>query len=313
MKFPQYADTKELIFFSHLYQTRILADAAKKTGISSSTASKLLKSLRERFDDELFVRSNPWMYPTEKAKSLYPALCDVVTALNNFHHVQQTLTPEEMTREFRVLAADLMSPMIFSAAAEIFDKYCPNSSMQLRTLSENYLDLLAAEDDIAIFTPVGELPRDYETLDLLEARDVVLLRKNHPLMRQKDIRQRMRDLGEYRKADLLFEFRSAFKEFSSYDSYVETEEQKASVSGSFAWGMIPALLTSTCTMMMPDMAAAQAVRWYPELTYFRVPMVDDKPWKTKMIWHRRLTKDPALVWFKAMLAEGIRKRAAALS
>ncbi|MGR5543348.1 LysR family transcriptional regulator, partial [Vibrio campbellii] len=67
-----------------LYETRQTVATARKLNISQPTVSVMLKKLREQFSDELFVRHNNLLEPTQKCTSLVskiPTLLDQLDAL----------------------------------------------------------------------------------------------------------------------------------------------------------------------------------------------------------------------------------------
>lgn len=61
---------EELMLFTALWEKRSLTAAAEQLGIHLPKASRLLKSLRESFSDDLFIRIGNTMEPTRKASAL---------------------------------------------------------------------------------------------------------------------------------------------------------------------------------------------------------------------------------------------------
>lgn len=304
----EYAETREIILFNNLYVSLSLSEAAKKSGISESNASKILKSFREKMGDPLFIRSNAHMYPTEKAKTIYPCVQRIVASITEIHNnTNEAFEPENLTRHFRILATDVVSCYLLSVATQIIELQCPNASFEVRPLEEKYLDELASWADLAIFTPNANLPKDFESIKLYDTRDVILLRKIHPLLRKKlPPAQFAKAVSAYRKIDLMFAFRSNHKEFSPYDRYADKGEQSAALSSPYIWSIPMALVRSDYTALLPDFAAKYIVELFPKLTYIPLPH-QEKSWTTKLIWHKRVSKDPAITWFRSMLFAGIQK------
>lgn len=306
---PDFAETKELLIFHHLFSSLSLSEAAKKSGISVSNASKLLKSLRQKIGDPLFVRSGARMYPTEKARALYPSVRRVVSSLTEIRdNASDCLDPGTMSRHFRILTTDMVSAYLLASAAKILSRNCPGASLEIRPLSENYFDDLISWADLAIFTPTERLPSEFEALELYQTEDAVLLRKSHPLMKLADSPALFsKELEGYRKIDLLFEFRSHHEEFSPYDRYMDAGHQEAALSTPYLWGIPLALLESDYTVMLPDFAGKLMIRLHPGLAMvpLRQAGQPNALWSTKLIWHRRLTQDPAHTWFRSALSSEI--------
>lgn len=72
--------------FYYIYETKSVFLAAEKLNISQSACSHSLARLRERLDDELFIRINSKMVPTERAcllaESVIPAINQLQSGLN---------------------------------------------------------------------------------------------------------------------------------------------------------------------------------------------------------------------------------------
>ena len=65
---------KQLMFFDIMMDKQNTSKAAAQLGITQAGASALLKKLRIRFGDDLFIRTNNGMVPTEKAVYLHGKL-----------------------------------------------------------------------------------------------------------------------------------------------------------------------------------------------------------------------------------------------
>ena len=72
---------EELMLFTALWEKRSLTAAAEQLGIHLPKASRLLKSLRESFSDDLFIRIGNTMEPTRKASALLPRVAASLASL----------------------------------------------------------------------------------------------------------------------------------------------------------------------------------------------------------------------------------------
>ena len=73
-----------------LLESSSLSSAAAETGVSPSTASKILQKTRGLFDDPLFVRSGGRMLPTERMRELAPGFA---SALRTFASLAEPSEP----------------------------------------------------------------------------------------------------------------------------------------------------------------------------------------------------------------------------
>lgn len=73
-------DLNALSVFAALFTELHVARAAAQLGVTPSAVSHALRSLRERFDDELFERTAKGLKPTKRALQLAPRVIDAVQA-----------------------------------------------------------------------------------------------------------------------------------------------------------------------------------------------------------------------------------------
>jgi DNA-binding transcriptional LysR family regulator len=63
-----------------IYTEGSLTKAAEVVGITQPAVSNALSRLREKFDDELFVRTGSGMVPTQKNRKYYQGYSKCITA-----------------------------------------------------------------------------------------------------------------------------------------------------------------------------------------------------------------------------------------
>jgi len=101
-------DLNLLKLFASLYQTGSVTATANELNLSQSACSHALQRLRDRFGDELFVRVNNRMLPTEYsvrlAEHLLPGLAMISKGLVSSH----PFSPTE-NHKFRISATDYTS------------------------------------------------------------------------------------------------------------------------------------------------------------------------------------------------------------
>ena len=94
---------EELMLFTALWEKRSLTAAAEQLGIHLPKASRLLKSLRESFSDDLFIRIGNTMEPTRKASALLPRVAASLASLERLF-AENTFDPAKLRRTFIVIA-----------------------------------------------------------------------------------------------------------------------------------------------------------------------------------------------------------------
>ena len=72
-------DLNLFVILNSIYTEGSLTKAAEVVGITQPAVSNALSRLRERFDDELFVRTGTGMVPTQKTENI---ILDIQSALS---------------------------------------------------------------------------------------------------------------------------------------------------------------------------------------------------------------------------------------
>ncbi|WIM13425.1 LysR family transcriptional regulator [Enhydrobacter sp.] len=100
-------DLTELHLLATLLHERSLTRTAELVGTTQPAASKVLRRLRERFSDPLFVREGPAMQPTSRMLELAPRLQALLAAADNLHRGVATFDPARSERLFGLLLTDV--------------------------------------------------------------------------------------------------------------------------------------------------------------------------------------------------------------
>lgn len=86
-------DLNALSVFAALFTELHVTRAAAKLGVTQSAVSHALRSLRERFDDELFERTAKGLKPTKRAAQLAPRVMEAVQAAHDVFQLRPSALP----------------------------------------------------------------------------------------------------------------------------------------------------------------------------------------------------------------------------
>jgi DNA-binding transcriptional LysR family regulator len=100
-------DLTELHLLATLLHERSLTRTAELVGTTQPAASKMLRRLRERFSDPLFVRDGRAMQPTSRMLELAPRLKALLAAADDLHRGVATFNPARSERLFGLLLTDV--------------------------------------------------------------------------------------------------------------------------------------------------------------------------------------------------------------
>lgn len=144
-------DLNLLVCFDVLMRERNVSRAAEKLNVSQPAMSSSLKRLREYFADPLLVRTARGMEPTEKALILEPLVRQSLTMAEEVLSPNEIFNPLHSQRTFRILVSDYVEGILISALVAHIQKYAPQLSLDILTLSDgSFQDLEKGAIDLAI-------------------------------------------------------------------------------------------------------------------------------------------------------------------
>ena len=176
--------SEELLrLLSVLYRTQSLSLAASRLDISISTASRMLQSARELFDDKLFTRSSQLMHPTPRMVKLMPQidrmLEDMATLVG-----KDSLDPMKAERTIRIAALDCAYTMFVASAIHEARRKSPGLHFSTTPISIDTLaELSAGLVDLIIFgTDCEPVQGNIHVQRLFSAPYCLVVRESHPLV-----------------------------------------------------------------------------------------------------------------------------------
>jgi DNA-binding transcriptional LysR family regulator len=141
--------------FDTLYELRSVTRAAEKLNLTQSAVSHALRRLRQTIGDPLFVRSGSGLHPTERARSMAPAIRDGLTRLGEAL-VANGFDPASSERTFTIAATSyfcaLLIPGLIAAARVVAP------GVRIRAVPIRH-DLLSQIDDGTIDLALGSFSR----------------------------------------------------------------------------------------------------------------------------------------------------------
>ena len=178
-------DLKLLIVFDAVMAERNITRAAKRLGISQPALSAALARLRDVLDDRLFIRGADGMKPTPRALELAVPVADALRKLQSAVE-QRIFVPAEADHTFRLAMSPHASTVLLPPLMQRLRAKAPGVRIRVvPKLNARIPAMLDANDvDFVVgFSP--ELPRRFSVIELLRDEFVCVMRKGHPLAKQK--------------------------------------------------------------------------------------------------------------------------------
>jgi len=177
-------DLNLLRLFDAVWRARSVSLAAQQLGLSQPTASQGLARLRHALGDALFERSGSGVRPTPKADRLAKAVQNALTTLEEALNAPEDFDPLKSQRLVRLHLSDIGEARFLPDIVSLLQKNAPG--IRLAALSLPHPQISAALDSGQLDLAIGYLPEVSHTQQtpLLDDRYVILLRKEHPVLKQ---------------------------------------------------------------------------------------------------------------------------------
>lgn len=191
-------DTKELEFFSRVYETGSMAKAAGDLFISSQGLSKAIGRLEAELGQTLFVRTHQGVVPTASAHALYPKVQGLVNTLESIRGLPEGGMPEET---LRVFAASGVLAYTGVGFVRDFERLHPGWHLHVDECSDDYVIDVVGSGRAEIGFAAGPVDADTFDADLFSShRHVIVVGEDHELALHDTVR--LDDLNGRRIATL---------------------------------------------------------------------------------------------------------------
>lgn len=293
-----------------LLEEQNVSRAAIRLHLTQSAISKSLTRLRELFDDPLFVRSRYGMVPTPRAEALQPMLGLLLQQLGQQIEPLQ-FEPSSSQRHFTIACVDnahaLFPPYYFSAltteAPHLTFSFPFWGEKSAQELEEGVIDIA-----IGLTEPLersrrklSDLPKGIEHLSLTEDHQVVILRKDHPALKEPWNLEAYLELGHVQAT-------SEGKDLWMLDLELEqlNKARKMTVKAPSFMSALSICCNSDLAFTANSLFGYMAVAHYPVAVLplpFKLP-----PVSYLLLWHQRFNKDPGHRWLREYIYRQVRTK-----
>jgi len=181
--------------------------AAKRLNVSQPTISYHLGKMRKIFFDDLFIKTNNGLKPTERCRKLGTIAADLISRIEEDMAHAGDFIPEEIDRELSIVADNTVSRWFGPLLLEVLDR-TPRIKLCARGWSfSSFDDIAAGRVQFGIHVMKSDNKGIYQ-VELAPCYRVFVVRKNHPLA----------DKGFVEKSDLA-EFPIVLHDLSGMNSH----------------------------------------------------------------------------------------------
>lgn len=286
-------DLNLLAVLALLLEEASVTRAAARLGRTQSAVSHALDRLREAFGDPLFVRSGQRMVPTPRAESLRAPVLDITSRLVDLWIRAPAFDPARTTRRFVVTSSDYLTSVLIPPLIPRLREAAPSAVLAVHGPKRRLPERMSrGEYDFGFAVALDDSPSMY-TQKLFEDRFVCLVAGDHPTVRGK----------LDRKAFLRYPH-ALISPLGGGTGFVDRELARRGESRQIAvvlpdFLMAPRALHGTDLILtLPERIArlfpGDGLRVLP-------PPVDLPVIKSHLVWHERVSRDPACLWFRGLV------------
>jgi DNA-binding transcriptional LysR family regulator len=290
-------DLNLLVVLEALLAERQVTRAAARVGLSQSATSHALARLRELYGDPLLVRSGSQMALTPRAIALWPSVHRSLSDLRATITGEPAFEPRSAQRVFRLGAVDYAQAALLPRLLPLLEQKAPGIDLEIVNAPNVLEQVHDGHVDLA-FVVDSNVPSPLQSLELFADGFVCMVRKNHPSVKAK------LSLPQYLALRHVVVAPSG-----SPGSVVDTELAKRGKSRRVAL-RVPSFLVAPVVVSKSDFIHTGPERLARRLAAIHpirllAPPLPLPQFTLSMVWHARLTSDPAHMWLRAAVANAM--------
>ena len=288
-------DLNLLKLFAALLETGSVTQSAKALSIGQPAASHALKRLRERFDDELFVRSGDTMQPTSKAQAMAGPLIQALDQIEALLINEESFDPATDTFELAIGLSDYTETVLLPRLLASTHRDAPR--MRLRIVQLQLSNALRLIDERKIDLAVGDLG----AVESWHCTQPLFEDRRHCLFAEAQVRARTPiSLKNYLKHGHII--RSLGARLSTDVDKSLGRHQRRIVLTTPRFSNLPALVKTAPLIATLPRSLADIYSADPDLTASELPFETPRI-SVSMVWHRAQHKRPELAWLRQRLKD----------
>ena len=291
-------DLNLFVVLNAIYTEGSLTKAANVVGITQPAVSNALSRLREKFDDELFVRTGSGMVPTQKTENIIKDVQSALTLMQISVNEPDGFDPKLSKRNFKLSLGDNSESRVLPYLMEIVDGNAPRVSIgsyaysrhdQVHALSTNNLDF--------VVDPVIPISDEINSMKVFEDSFVVAHRDNHELSKKSNVS--IEDILNQRHLNVSNRKRGLH--------LIDIELEKIGYKREIAlrcqhFLIAPEIIRSTDVVLFATKSFAEK----NDLKYIEIP-AEIPMMEYFLIWHKNDEGDGGHIWMKNLLVEAFKK------
>ena len=287
-------DLNLFVIMNSIYTEGSLTKAAEVVGITQPAVSNALSRLREKFDDELFVRTGGGMVPTQKTENIIKDIQNALQLMQKSVNEPDEFNPATSQKTFRLSLGDINEGRILAILIGKIEKQAPNIKLECYYSARDKVPHALATNELNFAVdPFIPNSKDTNAMKVFSDQFVIAHRANHPVSKVTDLT--LEEALKLKYINISNRKRGA--------SVVEMEMQKMQLQPEMSlraqhYLVTPEIVRSTDLCLL----CAETFAKKHGLSYIELPF-DVPPLEQYLIWHSSDDNDGSHIWMRDLIAE----------
>ena len=291
-------DLNLFVIMNSIYTEGSLTKAAEVVGITQPAVSNALSRLREKFDDDLFVRTGSGMVPTQKTENIIKDIQNALQLMQKSVNEPDEFDPATSQKTFRISLGDINEGRILAILISKIEKLAPNIRLECYYTARGQVPHALATNELSFAVdPFIPNSKDTNSTKVFSDKFVIAHRANHPVSKITEIT--LDEALKLKYINISNRKRGA--------SVVEMEMQKMQLQPEIAlraqhYLVTPEIVRSSdlCLLCSETFAKKHG------LSYLNLPF-DVPPLEQYLIWHKSDDNDGSHIWMRTLIAESFQE------
>lgn len=291
-------DLNLFVIMNSIYTEGSLTKAAEVVGITQPAVSNALSRLREKFDDELFVRTGGGMVPTQKTENIIKDIQNALQLMQKSVNEPDEFDPATSQKTFRISLGDINEGRILAILIGKIEKQAPNIKLECYYSARDKVPHALATNELNFAVdPFIPNSKDTNAMKVFSDQFVIAHRANHPVSKVTTLT--LEEVLKLKYINISNRKRGA--------SVVEMEMQKMQLQPEMSlraqhYLVTPEIVRSTDLCLL----CAETFAKKHGLSYIELPF-DVPPLEQYLIWHSSDDNDGSHIWMRDLIAESFKE------
>jgi len=291
-------DLNLFVIMNSIYTEGSLTKAAEVVGITQPAVSNALSRLREKFDDDLFVRTGSGMVPTQKTENIIKDIQNALQLMQKSVNEPDEFNPTTSQKTFRISLGDINEGRILAILMEKIEKQAPNIKLECYYSARDQVPHALATNELSFAVdPFIPNSKDTNSIKVFSDQFVIAHRADHPIAKVTNLN--LEEMLKLKYINISNRKRGA--------SVVEMEMQKLQLQPEMAlrgqhYLVTPEIVRSSNLCLL----CAETFAKKHGLTYIELPF-EVPPLEQYLIWHKSDDNEGSHIWMRDLIAESFKE------